>query len=125
MVSLKDIPFAVYTWRASPAAVLPLVLLQSLAFGLNGLPIFYTFRSIRCEQFEGPFPPDIDVCRLPAVQKAYNIDIAIYTTILTVLGILLSGPYGTFSDVRGRKRALAVACGFLTLGDFWLFICCK
>lgn len=123
---MPQLPAALANWRSHPSAILPLAFLQALAVGLNSLPITYLFRAVRCAEYRAHLPagpvPD-DVCRAPAVQKAYSTDIAVYATLLAVLGIVVAGPYGRLSDVRGRKAALALSVAFNALGDAWLVLC--
>ena len=96
---------------------------------LNDLPLTYLLREIRCAEYVASLPEvpsDAgDLCRSAAVQKAYSADVAIYVTIATVMGIVLSGPYGTLSDLKGRKHALLLASSLNALADTWLFICCE
>ncbi|EKM49725.1 uncharacterized protein PHACADRAFT_33288 [Phanerochaete carnosa HHB-10118-sp] len=64
-----------------------------------------------------------DICRSPIVQKAYSKDIIIYTTVSAVLSVVLAGPYGRVSDIRGRKRALTISATLNALGNVWLVLC--
>ncbi|EKM49728.1 uncharacterized protein PHACADRAFT_265378 [Phanerochaete carnosa HHB-10118-sp] len=117
---------ALHKWRARSSAILPLAFLQALAVGLGGLPATYLFRAIRCEEYRKTLPPHVpedDICRSAIVQKAYSTDIAIYTTVLAVLSIVLSGPYGRVSDIHGRKRALTIAVALNAFGDTWFVLC--
>ncbi|CAL1713548.1 unnamed protein product [Somion occarium] len=95
------------SWRSRSAAVLPLAFLQSLAFGFIELPAIYLFH---------------DICRDPAVQKAYSIDVAIYLALSTICSIAVSGPFGRLSDMRGRKIVMSSAACLNAIGDFWLFL---
>ncbi|EKM49729.1 uncharacterized protein PHACADRAFT_154268 [Phanerochaete carnosa HHB-10118-sp] len=117
---------ALHEWRTRPSVVLPLAFLQALAVGLDNLPSAYLFRAIRCKEYLATSPshaPEDDICRSPVVQKAYSTDIAVFATILAVLGIVLSGPYGRVSDFRGRKRALTISAVLNVLGNAWLALC--
>lgn len=122
---LTRIRSAIYEWRASPQAILLPAFLQALTIGLSELPLVYLFRTIRCEQYEASLPhtPGMDVCRSPIVQKAYTADVAMFTTVATVMGIVLSGPYGALSDLKGRKRTLIIASSLNGLGVAWLIVC--
>ncbi|GJE91947.1 MFS general substrate transporter [Phanerochaete sordida] len=117
---------ALQDWRARPSAVLPLAFLQALVVGLDSLPVTYILREIRCDEYRAtmaPHIPEDDVCRAPEVQAAYSTDLAVFATILAVLSVVLSGPYGRLSDTRGRKRALTVAVALNLLGDVWFTLC--
>ena len=120
---------AVYEWQARPEAILLPAFLQSITMSLNNLPSTYLLRAMRCEEYVASLPsipPDMgDICRSAVVQKAYSADMAVYVTIATVMGIVLSGPYGTLSDLKGRKRALLLASSLNALGDCWLIMCGK
>lgn len=67
----------------------------------------------------------MDVCRSPIVQKAYTADVAMFSTVATVMGIVLSGPYGALSDLKGRKRTLVIASSLNGLGVAWLIVCSR
>jgi MFS family permease len=126
---MRKLYSVVREWRASSAAVLPLTLLHALGTGFQGLSVLYFLRGIRCEEYKATLPPhvpegDMDVCRSPAVQKAYSVDFAVFTTIITVISIVLSGPYGKISDLRGRKRALSIVAVLNWLGNMWIILCC-
>ncbi|EKM49726.1 uncharacterized protein PHACADRAFT_214248, partial [Phanerochaete carnosa HHB-10118-sp] len=117
---------AVYEWRAHSSAILPLAFFQAVAQGLSSLPSIYLFRAIRCEEYRATTPPHMfedDICRSPIVQKAYSKDIIIYTTVSAVLSVVLAGPYGRVSDIRGRKRALTISATLNALGNVWLVLC--
>ena len=91
--------------RASPTAVLPLAFLQALGLGLVELPVIYLFREIRCDAYRSiapPHTPEDDICRSAVVQKAYSSDVALFLFIVTALTIIVSGPYGQLSDLKGR-----------------------
>ena len=124
-MSLARMRSAIYEWRASPQAVLLPIFFQALAFGLGDVPLVYIFRTLRCEQYWESLPhtPGVDACRSPVVQKAYTADLAVFTTIATVMGIVLSGPYGTLSDLKGRKRTMILASSLSALGVVWLIVC--
>jgi len=51
------------------------------------------------------------------------MDLTIYLGILNVLAMLVSGPFGTLSDAKGRKRVMGISAIFNTLGDIWLYMC--
>ncbi|CAL1713549.1 unnamed protein product [Somion occarium] len=113
------------SWRSRSAAVLPLAFLQSLAFGFIELPAIYLFRELECERYASGLPPHLpedDICRDPAVQKAYSIDVAIYLALSTICSIAVSGPFGRLSDMRGRKIVMSSAACLNAIGDFWLFL---
>ncbi|OBZ74388.1 Importin-13 [Grifola frondosa] len=114
------------TWRAKPPTILPLAFLQSLGLALIELPVIYLFRDLNCEAYllnSPPHIPEIDVCQDPAVQRAYAADVAIYLFIITVLSILLSGPYGRLSDSRSRRTVMGMSAFLNGSGDLWLCLC--
>jgi MFS family permease len=53
------------------------------------------------------------------------MQVAIYLFIVTIFGIIVSGPFGRLSDVRGRRVALAGAATLNCLGDLWMCVCGK
>ena len=116
---------AIHEWRATPAAVLPLALFQAITTGMHGLAVMYLMRDIRCSEYPAPHVPEIDICSSPAVQKAYTVDTAIYTTVSTVISIIVSGPYGTLSDLKGRKRAMALGIWLNAIAFVWIAFCCE
>ena len=102
---------------------LPLAFLLATGLGITELTVVYLLRGIHCDAYKAtqPHPPtDVDVCRLPSVQRAYSRDATIYSMIVTILNILCSGPYGQLSDTKGRRYALAVAASLTAAGDAWL-----
>ncbi|KAI0075084.1 MFS general substrate transporter [Panus rudis PR-1116 ss-1] len=123
MPASPSTPATSASWRTRSVAVLPLAFLQSLAFGFIELPVVFLFRQLECEAYvsrSAPHIPEDDVCRDPAVQKAYSTDMAIYLVIATVVSIAVSGPFGRLSDVKGRKIVM-VSGGLLNaIGDIWL-----
>lgn len=121
----RRMPEATRSWRFQPSAVLPLAFLLAIGLGLTELSIVYLLRSIHCDSFKENHPeiiviPELDVCRLPEVQRLYSRDLSIYFAISTVLSIILSGPYGKLSDKKGRRHAMLVAASITAVGDAWL-----
>ncbi|KAI0792113.1 major facilitator superfamily domain-containing protein [Abortiporus biennis] len=112
-------------WRASSAAVLPLSFLQALAMGFIELPMVYLLREIECDAYVGTLGDQTapeDICRSIPVQKAYSADIGAWLAFLTTLSIVMSGPYGRMSDMKGRKLVMGIAAVLNALGDSWLLL---
>ncbi|EGN97216.1 hypothetical protein SERLA73DRAFT_183875, partial [Serpula lacrymans var. lacrymans S7.3] len=112
----------------NPLLILPLVFLQAFSIELFELPGTYLFRQIRCDEYRLQISlPDYDhnddICRLPAVQKKYTTDLAIYMGLLSLLAILVSSPYARLSDAKSRKLVIAIAAAITTLGEIWLLLC--
>lgn len=83
----------------------------------------YLFRELECERYAATLPPHIpedDLCRSPPVQKAYSTDIALYLAIATITSIVVSGPYGRMSDLRGRRLVMLSGACLNGVGDLWL-----
>lgn len=121
----RRMPEETRSWRFRPSAVLPLAFLLAVGLGLTELSIVYLLRSIHCDGFKENHPdiiviPELDVCRMPEVQRLYSRDLSIYFAISTVLSIVLSGPYGKLSDKKGRRYAMLVAASITAIGDAWL-----
>lgn len=116
-------PTALSSWRSRTSTVLPLAFLQSLAYGFIEIPSMFLFRELECERYAATLPPHIpedDLCRSLPVQKAYSVDLALYLAISTITSIVVSGPYGRISDMKGRQVVMASAACLNGIGDFWL-----
>ena len=109
------------SWRFQPTAILPLALLLPLGLSLTELTTTYLLRDIRCFDLKLPITPgEQDPCRLSSVSRAYSRDLAIFQTTSTLISIVVAGLYGTLSDTKGRRYAMAWTAGFTALGDVWL-----
>ncbi|KAJ6583768.1 major facilitator superfamily domain-containing protein [Mycena sp. CBHHK59/15] len=113
------------SFRSSTPAILPLAFLQALALNLLEVPVVYLFRSIRCQEYIANTPHSIaeNACRSPEVQRAYSADFTAYISIITVLSIVVSGPFGKLSDLKGRRATMAIACCLNGVSDVWLCLC--
>ncbi|KAI0919575.1 hypothetical protein AcV5_001605 [Taiwanofungus camphoratus] len=87
-------------WRTCPLAILLLAFLYSLTIGLSELPVVYMLRDIHCEALYRHIihTPELDVCLSEEVQRAYPASVALYLAVVTILSIIVSGPYGRLSD---------------------------
>ncbi|KAI0922376.1 hypothetical protein AcV7_005923 [Taiwanofungus camphoratus] len=57
-------------------------------------------RDIHCEALYRHIihTPELDVCLSEEVQRAYPASVALYLAVVTILSIIVSGPYGRLSD---------------------------
>ena len=108
--------------RGHPATFLIYAFLQSLGAGLTVLPILFLFRDIARKRCQSLAPPDLDPCNAATI---YTPPVIVYFSIVSILGLLVTGPFGKLVDAKGRKAAMT-AIGLLhCCGDIWLYLCGK
>ncbi|PCH34820.1 MFS general substrate transporter [Wolfiporia cocos MD-104 SS10] len=114
--------------RAHPSILLPLVLLYALGRGISQHLVKQVLYDVQCAMFLPQhrlvwiqvFPPP-DYCDTPSIQEAYLRNISLYQLILTALSIVMAGPWGWLSDIRGRKYVVVASAAVHMAGD--LLIC--
>ena len=100
--------------------LLPLVILQNLAYGFTSSSVVETLRNIEC----GPYPPGkprtpSELCQEPSVLDAFRKDAVICIGITNILAILVSGIYAHQLDANNRRKAMGFAAGTHLFSTLW------
>ncbi len=113
------------SWRTRAPAILPLVLLQSVANAGTLYPTFALFMKIECDAHtirEPVHVPEQDNCNNVDVVKRFTEYIAIYTGVAAFLAIVVAGLYGRISDFKGRRKVMGVAAIIHLLSSLWCLL---
>ena len=122
----------VHQRRGHPALVLLLVVLQcigtEIVTGPTGTLFFRMRQFVECqgsEPLSQPSATELDPCVSTALDTYYSY-LQTYERIVTLLGLLMSGPLARFMDVAGpgkRELVMAASAICMALGDIWLYAC--
>lgn len=108
--------------RGHPAIILVYAFLQSLGAGITVLPILFLFRDIARKRCQSLAPSELDP---RDAETIYTPPVIVYFSVVSVLGLLVSGPFGKLVDAKGRKAVMTVIGLLHCCGDIWLYMCGK
>ena len=116
--------------RGHPATILLFVALQCIGTTITTGPtasLIFKITSAACHEGAPPQSADDRSC-VAEEQGTFILNLWTYSTIMTILGLVMTGPLSMLTDMVGpgkRGLAMVLSAMLMAAGDIWLYMCCE